>query len=52
MPCTARAPFCDYLVGDPVLDINQEIDAFIRSFAPAIHSMSFHRRACVIEHKA
>lgn len=43
---------CDYVVGDRVLAIAQEPDGFIRSFAPKIAAMTYHRRTCLIERKA
>jgi hypothetical protein len=43
---------CDYLVGDAALDISQEADAFIRSYAPITEFMAFYRRTCVIRRKA
>ncbi len=42
---------CDYLVGDAVLDIAAEEDAFIRSYAPLTEAMSYYRRTCVIQRR-
>jgi hypothetical protein len=39
----------DYVVGDAALDIAAQPDPVIRSFAPAVESMNFYRRTCVIK---
>jgi predicted O-methyltransferase YrrM len=44
--------FCNYLVGDPALDISREPDAFIRSYARKTEFLAFHRRTCVMRRKA
>ncbi len=44
--------FLDALVGDTALDLGQETDAFIRSYAPCTEFVAFHKRTAVIRRKA
>lgn len=40
---------CDYMIGDRVLNISAEKDAFIREYARKIEHISFYRRTSVIK---